>query len=328
MKNSLFITAIGTLSLALVLAACDQPAEPESSDNEVRPTASQADDMAQIASQPAADETLIEPDSELVMATDLEQILANQPEEAQARYQFRNPAETIEFFGIEPGMTVVEALPGGGWYTRILLPYLGEDGKVIGADYSKDMYPLFGFFDEEFLASKETWVEDWPEQAQAWRDTDSATVDAFALGSLPEDMAGTADAVLFIRALHNLARFESEGAHLSNALADAYTVLKPGGIVGIVQHEARPDMPDDWADGSRGYLKQDFVIQQMENAGFEFVAASEINANPKDQPTTEDVVWRLPPSYATSGDDEELRARMEAIGESNRMTLKFRKPQG
>ena len=85
-------------------------------------------------------------------------------------------------------------------------------------------------------------------------------------------------------------------------------------------------MPDEWASGSNGYLKKDFIIVQMEKAGFEYVDASDINANPKDQPTESDFVWRLPPSLGTSGDNPELRAEMEAIGESNRMTLKFRKP--
>ena len=82
-----------------------------------------------------------------------------QPEETQARYGARHPAETLTFFGIEPGMTVVETLPGGGWYTRILLSYLGEEGKVIGADYAAEMFPLFGFFSEERIEAKKTWTE-------------------------------------------------------------------------------------------------------------------------------------------------------------------------
>ena len=137
----------------------------------------------------------------------------------------------------------------------------------------------------------------------------------------------TADAVLLIRALHNLARFEGDGGFLSAALTDVRDVLKPGGIVGVVQHEARPDMPDDWANGDNGYLKWDFVVGAMEAAGFEFVAASDLNENPLDQPTVDDKVWRLPPVMNTSRDDPALRAQMMSIGESNRMTLKFRKPE-
>ena len=254
-------------------------------------------------------------------------VLAEQSEEIQARYVYRHPEETIKFFGITPGMTVVEALPGGGWYTKILLPYSGQDGSLNGADYSLDMYPLFGFFGEDFLKEKETWVADFTADAKGWSGDDGASVTAFVFGSMPEEMKGTADAVLFIRAMHNLARFEGEGGFLTAALRDAYDILKPGGTVGVVQHQAREGMSDEWAGGQNGYLKKSFVIEKMQDAGFEFVAGSDINMNNKDQPAEDDIVWRLPPSLATSKDNPELKVEMEAIGESNRMTLKFRKPQ-
>jgi predicted methyltransferase len=253
-------------------------------------------------------------------------VLAAQAPEVQARYEWRHPQETLEFFGVAPGMTVVETLPGGGLYTKILLPYLGPQGAYIGADYAAEMYPLFGFFSAEHLQEKETWVADFTAEAAGWAGADGPSVAAFTLGSLPEAMQGTADAVLFVRALHNLARFEEQGGYLTTALQNAYAVLKPGGVVGVVQHEARAAMPGAWASGSNGYLKRDFVIQRMEQAGFEFLGASEVNQNEKDQPGESDVVWRLLPSLATSGEDPDLRAQMEAIGESNRMTLKFRKP--
>ena len=255
----------------------------------------------------------------------LASVLAAQSSEVQARYIYRHPQETLSFFGIRPGMTVVEALPGGGWYTKILLPYLGSDGQLIGVDYSAEMYPLFGFFSEEQLKEKDAWVEDFTADAVEWGGEDGAAVSAFVFGSIPEDMKGKADAVLFIRALHNLARFEGQGSYLSMALKNAFDLLKPGGVVGVVQHEGRDGMPDDWAGGQMGYLKQSFVIAKMEEAGFEFVANNDINNNAKDQPTETDIVWRLPPSYATSRDNVELKAEMEAIGESNRMTLMFRK---
>jgi predicted methyltransferase len=255
----------------------------------------------------------------------LDEVLSAQPEEVQARYGARHPSETLAFFGVEPGMTVVEALPGGGWYSKILIDYLGPEGELIGADYAVDMFPLFGFFSEEALEAKKTWVQDWSEEANGWVE-DGAIVAAFQLGSLPESMEGTADAVVMVRALHNLARFEDQGGFLTAAVQDVYDVLKPGGILGVVQHEARPDMPDDFATGSGGYLKKAFIIEQMEAAGFEFIEDSDINQNPKDQPQEGDVVWRLPPTLATTRDDPDGRAAMEAIGESNRMTLKFRKP--
>lgn len=256
-------------------------------------------------------------------------LLAAQPDEVKARYEYRHPQETIEFFGIEPGMTVVEGLPGRGWYTKVLLPYLGAEGHLVGANYALDMWPNFPFANEEFMAGMSKWLETWPAEAEAWRGEDGASVAAFWFGSMPEAMAGTADVVFLVRALHNLARFQNEGVgnYLDAALADAFNVLKPGGVLGIVQHHARDDMPDDWANGANGYLKKQFVIDRVTEAGFEFVGESDINANPADRPTTDDIVWRLPPSFATSREDPELKAKYEAVGESNRMTLKFRKPE-
>jgi predicted methyltransferase len=253
-------------------------------------------------------------------------VLAAQPEEVQARYEWRHPQETLEFFGIEPGMSVVEALPGGGWYSKVLIPYLGADGALTGADYSLEMYPLFGFFPAEALEKKKSWVDDWTAEANGWRDDDGAAVSAFAFGSLPESMKGTADAVVFIRALHNLNRFEGQGGFLATALQNAFDVLKPGGIVGVVQHQAAEDKPAAWADGSHGYLKKSAVIALMQGAGFELVGESAINENPNDQPGEQDVVWRLPPTLMIGDAGEETADAMRAIGESNRMTLKFRKP--
>jgi len=253
-------------------------------------------------------------------------VLAEQPAEVQARYEWRHPAETLEFFGIKPGMTVVEALPGGGWYSKILMPYLGSEGALIGADYSLEMYPLFGFFSDEILKSKETWVTDWTAEANGWGGDDTAPVSAFVFGSLPDEMKGTADAVLFIRALHNLNRFEDQGGFRTTALQNAFDALKPGGIVGVVQHQIAEDKPDAWASGATGYLKKSGVIAFMQEAGFELVAESAINENPKDQPGEKDYVWRLPPTLSIEDDSEETANAMRAIGESNRMTLLFRKP--
>ena len=260
-------------------------------------------------------------------ASPLDDVLASQPDDVQARYEFRNPKETLEFFGVQPGMTVVEGLPGGGWYTRLLLPYLGADGTVIAADYPMDMWPRFAFGTEEFIAKRSQWLTDYKDTAAEWRGQNGAAIETFRFGSMPDEFAGTADVVMFARVLHNLARFEAEGEYLTNALNDAYSALKPGGVFGVVQHHARDDQPDDWADGSRGYLKKSFVIAQAENAGFVFEAESSINENPADQPGADDVVWRLPPSLRGSGDDPERKAAMQAIGESNRMTLRFRKPE-
>ncbi len=267
----------------------------------------------------------VEPAKPAVDRAKLSAALDAQPDEVRARYPHRRPAETLAWFGVAPGMTVVEALPGGGWYTKILIDYLGSEGRLIGADYAMSMWPKFGFFSDEFIEQKKTWVSDWTTQANGWRDQDDAPVSAFVFGSMPAEYRGKADMVLFVRALHNLNRFENDGGYLTAALKDAHAALKPGGIVGVVQHHARDSMPDDWADGSRGYLKKDRLIASFEAAGFEFVGASDLNANPADQPTTDDIVWRLPPTLVTSREDPALREKMQAIGESNRMTLKFRK---
>jgi len=309
------------LACALVLSACgpadDSATEAPEAMAETGPAAMSAAPMAE------AEDAMAEAvDASAALAA----VLAAQPEEVQARYVYRHPAETLAFFGIEPGMTVLEALPGGGWYTKVLVPYLGPDGTLAGVDYDKAMFPLFGFYDEETIASKETWPDDWSAKARGWFEGDVAAIEAYQFGAMPEAADGTLDAALFIRALHNMARFESEGAFLSTALEETYAALKPGGIVGIVQHMAPEEAPDDWASGSAGYLKKSYVIDRMKAAGFELVDESSINENPADQPTTDDVVWRLPPSLSGSRDDPEKAAPLREIGESNRMTLKFRKP--
>jgi len=261
-----------------------------------------------------------------VDSASLATILAAQDETAKARYDARHPQETLEFFGIAPGMTVVEVLPGGGWYSKILLPYIGDEGHLVGVDYSLAMWPEFGgFATAEFIENKKSWPETWTAGAQDWRGGSEAQISAFAFGNRGVSMDGKADAVLFIRALHNLSRFEDEGSYLTEAFADTHALLKPGGIVGIVQHQAPEANSDESADGNNGYLKKSILIKKMEAAGFKLVAESDINANPKDVPNNDDIVWRLPPSLGTSRDNPELKAKMEEIGESNRMTLLFKK---
>ena len=290
-------------------------------------TACQSDNKAPSVVEPVADNAQ-EVSGSVDPGTELAAILAAQPDEVKARYVFRNPQETIEFFGIEPGMTVLEGLPGGGWYSKLLLPYLGADGCVIGASYSLDMYKLFPFASDEFMARQQDWPTQFVSDAATWGGDDSASVEAFHFGSMPETYANTVDVAFFPRVLHNPSNFQNNGGgdFLVQILGDVFTALKPGGVFGIVQHEARPEMSDEFADGTHGYLKKGWLIEQVEAAGFEFIAESAINANPKDQPTEEDIVWRLPPTAMGAGEDPELKAALDAVGESNRMTLKFRKP--
>ena len=262
--------------------------------------------------------------------TALDMALSSQTDEVKKRYQYRHPKETLTYFGITPGMTVAEVLPGGGWYSKVLLPYLGPEGKLVGVDYSYDMWKVWRGDNEKaakFLAERKTWTSTWTEEAKTWTTKDSAAIDAFSFGAVPKQLNGTIDAFLWVRAIHHLGRFEDKGQYRMPALKEMYTALKPGGIVGIVQHRAPEESDDAWAIGKNGYIKQSAVIANMKAAGFELVGTSEINANALDKPTNEDFVWRLPPSFATSKDDVKKHDVMAAIGESDRMTLKFRKPK-
>ncbi|GJL93279.1 class I SAM-dependent methyltransferase [Hyphococcus sp.] len=296
---------------ALALAACSQQTSDTAATHE--PAATPVEEMAA-------------GDAEMTASEKLSAVLDAQSDETKARYQYRHPQETLEFFGVEPGMTVADTLPGNPWYSGILIDYLGPDGKVLGADYSEDMWTKFGQFSPP-AGEKATWAADWTADAESWRDDDGdAAVGAFAYGSAPDDMAGTVDVILMIRAAHHFNRLD-DGVYFTEALADSMKLLKPGGIVGVVQHRAQEDMPDEWATGDNGYVKESQIVSAFEAAGFELVASSEVNANPADRPTAEEFVWRLPPTLATSRENEELKAQMMAIGESDRMTLKFRKPE-
>ncbi len=253
-------------------------------------------------------------------------VLEAQPDAVKARYQYRHPMETLEFLGIKPGMTVADTLPGS-YYGNIFLPYLGDDGKLIGVSYSIAHRELDYADNAERMAGFRAWPQKYVADAETWRGEGKTEIDAFLFGAMDDDIKGTVDAFLLFRAMHHLNKYEDRANTRSDAFADIYAALKPGGIVGIVQHRAPADSDDEWAKGFNGYIKQAPLIANMEAAGFEFVGASEVNANPKDQPVSGDYVWRLPPSLATSRDDPEKRAEMQAIGESDRMTLKFRKPE-
>jgi len=254
----------------------------------------------------------------------LAMVLANADESAKARFQYRNPAETLAFFKVEPGMSVAEALPGGGWYSKILANYLGTDGALHGINYNDDMWARFGFFSPEAIEGRIASTKKFPEQVASFTDNGIAS-QGFTFATVPSDLAGSVDRVLFIRALHNLNRFEKDAGTLSESLSAAKMLLKDDGYVGVVQHRLPESASEEAADGRRGYLKQSFLISQFEQAGFILVAQSEINANAKDQPLETDIVWRLPPSFNGSRDNPEQMEKMKAIGESDRMTLLFKK---
>lgn len=252
----------------------------------------------------------------------LKAVLEAQPDSVKARYKYRNPYETMRFMGMAPGMKVAEVLPGNsGWYSKILLPYLGADGHLTGLHYSQKMMEQWR--GAERGAEQSKWPGQWRDRADGWRDGKSASVDAALFGALPEEMNGQFDRVLFIRAMHHLHRFDPQ--YLAQAAAESYRILKDDGMVGIVQHYAEEHMPDDWADGNHGYLKFSAIDKIMREAGFYRRAGTHLNANPKDKPNpaSGDAVWRLPPALSTSRDDPELRERMRAIGESHRMTVLY-----
>ncbi|MEM1396091.1 MAG: methyltransferase, partial [Pseudomonadota bacterium] len=272
-----------------LLAACGGAEETVS--EEVAEETTATEETAEEEGSEEADDAAA--DEQMAMGAhtgDIDAVLADPARSKVAeRDQYRNPKETLAFFGVEPGMTVVDVLPGGaGYYTTILGSYLGPDGKVVGADYSPDMWKLFGrFANEEFLLAKQTWVETWTAGAEKLVDG-GAQIGAFQYGAVPDDLAGSADAVLMIRAIHHFNRFEDNGEWFTKGLEDTMKVLRPGGIVGVVQHRGPEGNDDGWAKGDNGYLKQSQVIAAFEAAGFELVESSELNANPKDVPTNED----------------------------------------
>ena len=228
--------------------------------------------------------------------------------EYQARDPARHPLETLTFFGIRDDMTVVEISPGGGgWYTEILAPFLRDSGKLIAANYDP-----------------ESDVEYYRRNAKRFTDKlaanpaiyDQVVVTVFdPPAKLAIAPAGSADMVVTFRNLHN---WMEAGSHEA-ALSAMHTALKPGGILGIVQHRERADMSQD-PKAESGYVREDYAIELIEAAGFELVSRSEINANPKDTKDHPEGVWTLPPGYELGDLD---RDKYAAIGESDRMTLKF-----
>jgi predicted methyltransferase len=254
----------------------------------------------------------------------LAQAIESRSEADRARDGARHPAQTLAFFQVEPGMTVAEALPGGGWYTNILANYLGAEGTLYGVNYAKRMWPMFSFATEEWIEKRVASTAQFPTLVASFTDN-GIKATGFTFNTVPPEASGSVDRVLMIRALHNLSRFEGQAGTLSQALAAVRGMLKEDGLVGVVQHRLPESAADDQADGSRGYLKQSAVIAMFDDAGFELVSSSEINANAKDIPGPEDTVWRLPPSLRGNDDNPEQKAAMQAIGETDRMTLLFRK---
>jgi predicted methyltransferase len=225
----------------------------------------------------------------------------------RARDRYRNPAATLSFFGVRPRQTVVELFPGGGWYSEIIAPYvLNGGGTYYVAAPSKN--GLAGF---QRLVEK-----DQPLYGRA-RQVIFPVREAGQVG-VP---AGSADVVLTFRNVHNWAMGDKPYADL--AFKQIYDMLKPGGVLGIEDHRL-PENADSAREKTSGYLKVSTVRRLAEQAGFRFAGSSEINANPKDTADWPQGVWTLPPTFRLGDQD---RAKYLAIGESDRMTLRFVKPR-
>ncbi len=273
--------------------------------------------LALIACAPAAQSADGAETQTAAQSTRLAQVLAHERRaDDRARDAFRHPGETLAFFEVEPDHTVIEYAPGGGWYTRVLAPYLAEEGRYIAV----------GFAPEAAAALGEPFVERVRKGGESFAATQAKAlglaqdqVPFYFANAIPAEVNGTVDRVLIFRMMHNLKRW----GIVDGEIAALHAALKPGGMLGIVQHRAKPDAPQAYVDGNKGYLKQDELIAYIESKGFELVDTSEINANPNDPADHEAGVWTLPPSYAMGDTD---RAKYEAIGESDRMTLLFRKP--
>lgn len=238
----------------------------------------------------------------------------------KARDAARHPIETLRFFGLQPRMTVVDFWPGSGWYTEILAPYLAEGrGKYVAAGFQigpaadPAQAALMTAFQNRFTNDRRLYGE--------------LEMSAFGPTSGPVTEAGTADMVLFMRYIH---AWMAAGI-AEKAFADAFAALRPGGVLGVEQHRLGPEEDQDPA-AANGYVQEAFVRQLAAEAGFVFVAASEINANPEDTRDHPFGVETLPPTRLTAPAGEPPnpefdRTKYDAIGESDRMTLRFRKPE-
>ncbi len=221
-----------------------------------------------------------------------------------ARDTYRHPSETLTFFGVKPTDTVVEIWPGGGWYTEILAPYLSAKGKLtVAAPTGRG---------SENIAKK--------------LDANAAVYGRVMRANFPAAggnavKPGSADVVLTFRNIHNW-RFEGANS-AQDAFNEMFAMLKPGGTLGVVEHRL-PEEMDTAMEEKSGYMKRSSVVAFAQKAGFKLSGESDINANPRDTHDYPKGVWTLPPNYAEKDVD---RARYAAIGESDRMTLRFVKPR-
>ncbi len=224
------------------------------------------------------------------------------PADDKARDRYRHPFDTLNYFGIKPDMTVVEIWPGAGWYTDILAPLLQQHGKLYVAVAPGENSEAY----REKLA------------ADPSRYGKVIVMDLAPPSKLTIAPPGSADLVLTFRNVHNWMK----SGYARDVFKAMFAALKPGGILGVVEHRGNPAQPQD-PKASSGYVREDYVIKLAEQAGFQLAGHSEINANPKDTRDYSKGVWTLPPVLRLGDVD---RAKYLAIGESDRMTLRFIRP--
>jgi predicted methyltransferase len=301
-------TAVSASLLALALLAGCSPAPADSQEAVTEPAAEPA---AESATEAPAPESALE----AALASDV-----RSPEE-KARDVWRHPKETLEFLGVEADDTVVEIWPGGGWYTNILAPWLASGGGNLVAA----LFDPSGIEDAERVARIETNNENFKSN---YTDPKFGTItySGFSANSGPLTEPGTADVVLTFRNIHNW----MSGGYEQKFFDDAYAALKPGGVLGVVEHRLPSTAVQD-PKAPSGYVHEDYVKTLATNAGFQFDGSSEINANPADTADHPYGVWTLPPVSNQPKEGEEAPEGWDpeaykTIGESDRMTLKFIKP--
>lgn len=228
-----------------------------------------------------------------------------------ARDRYRHPQETLSFFGVAPAQTVIEITPGGGWYAEILAPYLRDDGKYVAAVWDDAIAGQPGY---RYRLNKELRAR-FAGNPALYGTPDVRVFDPKAPVFGP---ANSADVVLTFRNAHNWVDEGTEKAYFKAF----FDVLKPGGTLGVVDHRAKPGTSLETQKKS-GYLTEALVIELATAAGFTLAEKSEANANPADTADHPNGVWTLPPSNQHDAADD---AKYKAIGESDRMTLKFVKP--